>query len=170
MSQVSMLYVFSGLPGTGKSTLAAALAQARNALYLRVDTIEQALKNSTGQKVGPEGYEIAYALAAENLSIGAEVVADSVNPLEVTRAAWRQAAVSSKCAFIELEIICSDTKEHRHRIETRKATVKGLKLPTWQQVIAREYDEWIGGTIVIDTAGKTTEQSIHKMFDVLGLS
>ena len=133
-----MLYVFSGLPGTGKSTLAAALAQARNAFYLRVDTIEQALKNSTGKAVGPEGYEIAYALAAENLGLGAEVVADSVNPLEVTRAAWRHAAVTAKCACIELEIICSDTEEHRHRINTRKATVKGLKLPTWQQVVARD--------------------------------
>ncbi|MEM9088000.1 MAG: AAA family ATPase [Cyanobacteria bacterium P01_F01_bin.53] len=162
-----MLYVFSGLPGTGKSTLAAALAQARNALYLRVDTIEQALKNSTGHKIGPE---IAYVLAAENLGLGTDVVADSVNPLEVTRAAWRQTAVNSKCAFRELEIICSDTEEHRRRIETRKATVKGLKLPTWQQVVAREYDKWDGNPIVIDTARETTEQSIHKMLDVLGFS
>lgn len=48
-------------------------------MYLRVDTIEQAIKNTICQEVGPEGYEIAYVLAVENLRLGASVVADSVN-------------------------------------------------------------------------------------------
>ena len=37
-----MLIVFSGLPGTGKTTIAKALAAATAAVYLRVDTIEHA--------------------------------------------------------------------------------------------------------------------------------
>jgi len=60
-----MLIVFGGLPGTGKSTLARALARERHATYLRVDTIEQALRSSgtlTGD-LGPAGYMSAYALA-----------------------------------------------------------------------------------------------------------
>ncbi|MEL7354206.1 MAG: AAA family ATPase [Cyanobacteria bacterium P01_A01_bin.116] len=165
-----MLYIFSGLPGTGKSTLAAALAQRRNAVHLRVDTIEQAIKSSTGLEVGPEGYDVAYAVAAENLGLGLDVVADSVNSLEITRKAWQNVATTAQCAFVDIEIICSDSAEHRRRVESRTTTVQGLKLPSWEQVLARDYLKWTENHIVIDTAGETVEQSIHKMCTVLGVS
>ena len=48
-----MLYIFGGLPGTGKTTLARYLAHHQRAVYLRIDTIEQALHgrvSSVGQK------------------------------------------------------------------------------------------------------------------------
>ncbi|MGP1387028.1 MAG: AAA family ATPase [Thainema sp.] len=48
-----MLYIFGGLPGTGKSSLAAALAHQRQAVYVRIDTIEQAIRNSGVAKMGP---------------------------------------------------------------------------------------------------------------------
>jgi predicted kinase len=38
------LYIFSGLPGSGKSSLAKLLACERHAVYLRIDTIEQGLR------------------------------------------------------------------------------------------------------------------------------
>jgi predicted kinase len=85
----AMLIVFGGLPGTGKTTLARALSKERQAVYLRVDTIEQALRSSgmLAGDVGPAGYLVAYALADSNLLLGRDVVADSVNPLAITRAA-----------------------------------------------------------------------------------
>lgn len=43
-----MLIVFGGLPGTGKSTIARALARALRATYLRVDVIEQAIRVTRG--------------------------------------------------------------------------------------------------------------------------
>jgi predicted kinase len=77
-----MLIVFGGLPGTGKTTLASSLARERSATYLRIDTIEQALRTSGVLKsgVGPSGYMVAYALAETNLRHGQTVVADCVNP------------------------------------------------------------------------------------------
>lgn len=83
-----MLYIFGGLPGTGKSTLSAALACRCDAVYIRIDTIEQAIRGSGLGVDGPAGYMVGYALALENLRLGAAVVADSVNPLHVTRKAW----------------------------------------------------------------------------------
>jgi predicted kinase len=81
-----MLIVFGGLPGTGKTTLARAVAQERLATYLRIDTIEQALRSSDvlAGDVGPAGYIVAYALAEANLRLGRIVVADAVNPLAIT--------------------------------------------------------------------------------------
>jgi predicted kinase len=81
-----MLIIFGGLPGVGKTTLAKAVAREWEAVYLRVDTIEQALRFSEALQgeVGPAGYLVAYRLAEENLRIGRTVVADSVKPLNIT--------------------------------------------------------------------------------------
>jgi predicted kinase len=139
-----MLIVFGGLPGSGKTTLARAVAQERLAAYLRIDTIEQALRSSgtLAGDVGPAGYLVAYALAESNLLVGRTVVADAVNPLAVTREAWRSVAATTSSQIIEIEVICSDEAEHRRRIETRSVDVAGLALPTWQDVIEREYEPW----------------------------
>ncbi len=40
-----VLFIFSGLPGSGKSTLARAVARHFAAAYVRIDTIEQALRD-----------------------------------------------------------------------------------------------------------------------------
>ncbi|WP_080654909.1 AAA family ATPase [Bradyrhizobium japonicum] len=74
------LLVFGGLPGTGKTTISRELATRLNATYLRVDAIEQALRQG-GLAVGSMGYAIANAIAAENLKLHRTVVADCVNPV-----------------------------------------------------------------------------------------
>jgi predicted kinase len=98
------LIVFAGLPGTGKSTLACKLAKSLPAFLIRVDTIEQAFVSNADPvtNVGPMGYVIAYRLAAENLRLGASVVADCVNPVQVTREAWREVAKSESAPIFEI--------------------------------------------------------------------
>src|SRR3954452_12685497 len=95
------LIIFSGLPGTGKTPLAKRLAAALNAVYLRADTIETALRTGGIAEVGGLGYMAGYALAAENLTLGNAVVADSVTPWPLTRAAWRRAAVDAGKPFVD---------------------------------------------------------------------
>src|SRR5262249_8797778 len=79
------LYIFSGLPGSGKSTVAQLLAVRVGAAYVRIDTIEQALREVCSIDVQGEGYRLAYRVTADNLRLGVSVVADSCNPLELTR-------------------------------------------------------------------------------------
>ena len=146
-----MLLIFGGLPGVGKTAIAAALARHLEAVHLRIDSIEQAMRNSGITVSGPEGYEVAYAVAVDNLKLGRTVVADSVNPIEITRAAWRDVAERAGTRFIEIEVVCSDESEHRRRVETRIADIAGHELPSWLEVCDREYEPW-QADIVIDTA------------------
>lgn len=165
-----MLYIFGGLPGTGKSTLSQHLAGKQKAAHLRIDTIEQALCQAGAIVNGPEGYNVAYRIAADNLRLGLSVVADSVNPLELTRAAWRDVAIQAGVRFVEIEIVCSDKAEHRKRVETRCPNIAGLRLPTWADVSSRTYEPWHAEHIAIDTAGRTPEQSIADLEQALAAS
>lgn len=151
-----MLIVFGGLPGTGKTTLARLIAQRRRATYLRIDSIEHAIRASgmLAGEVGPSGYLVAYALAEANLALGQDVVADSVNPLAVTRDAWKRTAANASSPCMEIEVVCSDPVEHRRRVETREADIPGFRVPSWDDVQQRAYDPWDGPRLVLDTAGR----------------
>jgi len=162
-----MLYIFGGLPGTGKSTLARHLALKSKAVHLRVDTIEQAIREGGGHVSGPEGYIVAYRIAEDNLRLGLSVVADTVNPIQITRCAWRKVAAQSGVSFLEIEITCSNPIEHRARVETREADLEGFQLPTWNEVVDREYEPWDTEHILIDTAGQSPAQSIAALEQAL---
>ena len=164
-----MLIVFAGLPGTGKSTLANELARIIGATYLRIDSIEQAIAGSTlgTHPVEEAGYVVGYALAEDNLCNGRTVIADSVNPIDLTRAAWLAVAKRAGRDCVEVEVVCSDPAEHRKRIETRTADISGLKLPTWQEVLDREYHRWNRDRVVIDTAGKTVAHAVDELLTKL---
>lgn len=164
----NILYIFGGLPGTGKSTLAIQLARATGAVYLRIDTIEDALQR-VGTSIETGGYEVAYDLAADNLRNGLSVVADSVNPIELTRSAWRNVAVQLDKSFRQIEITCSDKVEHQRRIESRNAQTPGCKVLTWEDVLKRNYELWQNPDVVIDTAAANFDQSRSKLATLLGL-
>ena len=157
------LYIFSGLPGAGKTSLAQKLARSVGAAYLRIDTIEQGLRDLCGTQVQGEGYRLAYRIAADNLQLGVSVVADSCNPIELTRNEWMVVATDCAVDYRNIEVHCSDAIEHRRRIETRTSTVVGLKLPTWQEVVDREFDVWTTQPIRIDTAGRTESESFVEL-------
>ena len=153
-----MLIALGGLPGVGKSTLAALLARRAGAVHLRVDTIEQAMRNAGFTVSGPEGYLAARDLAEDNLRLGHTVIVDSVNPLETTRNYWRGTAADTGVELVEIEVVCSDERQHRRRVESRIAGVPGLVLPTWQQVLDRRYEPWPTAHVV-DTARRTPEET-----------
>ena len=151
-SDQPILFIFSGLPGSGKSTLAQWLVRRLGCGYLRIDTIEQGLRDLCALDVRDEGYRLAYRLAADQLHLGVSVVADACNPVEVTRRAWERVAQEAGARAVNIEIVCPDAREHRRRVETRGPTVPGLRPPTWHEVEQREYHDWTVDRIMIDTS------------------
>ncbi len=161
------LYVFSGLPGTGKTTLSQALASRLGAAYLRIDTIEQALRDLCGLDVQAEGYRLAYRVAADILRGGVSVTADSCNPIDETRRAWERVAQENGAQAVNIQVVCSDTQAHRTRVETRTSSIAGLRLPTWPEVRDRRYDAWTTARIVVDTANRSPEACLESLLAAL---
>ena len=162
-----MLIALGGLPGVGKSTLAASLARRIGAVHLRIDTIEQAMRNVGFEVSGPEGYLAARDLAEDNLRIGHTVIVDSVNPLPITRDYWRETAARLMVELVEIEVVCSDRNQHRVRVESRVTDIPGLVLPTWQQVLDRHYEPWTTAHVV-DSAGRTLEDTLSQVAAIVG--
>jgi predicted kinase len=158
-----VLIVFGGFPGVGKTVIARELARQIGAVYVRVDSIEQALRDSGAvrQSLDDAGYRVGYAVAEDNLRLGRTVVADCVNPLTLTRDGWVGVAKRAAVSVVEIEITCSDMEEHRRRVETRVSDLSGLRLPSWNEVVSREYHPWDREHIVVDTAGRSPEQSVN---------
>jgi predicted kinase len=154
-----MLIVLSGLPGAGKTTIARELARLLPAVHVRVDSIEQELRRA-GVVVEGEGYAVAHAVAADNLRVGQIVVADCVNPWPLTRNEWRAIAEQAGAPVLEVEAVCSDVDEHRRRVESRVADILGHRVPTWQDVMDRDYRAWDRPRLVIDTSRQTVQESV----------
>jgi predicted kinase len=161
-----VLIVLSGLSGVGKTTISRALARALDAVHLRVDSIEQALRND-GWHVQAEGYHVAHAIAEENARLGRTVIADCVNPWPLTRDEWRAVGERADVPTIDVEIVCSDAAEHRRRVESRGADIPGHRVPTWQEVIERDYRPWDRERVVVDTARRSVDESVRLIVAVL---
>lgn len=157
-----MLIVLSGLPGTGKTTLGRELARSLSAVFLRIDSIEQSLRNA-GWRVEGEGYAAAQVLAEDNLRLGHLVIADCVNPWPLTRAAWSAVAERAGVPSLDVEVVCSDVSEHRRRVENRSADILGNQLPTWREVVERDYRPWERDRLVIDTASVSVEEAVKEI-------
>ncbi|MBO9202504.1 MULTISPECIES: AAA family ATPase [Niastella] len=160
-----VLFILSGLPASGKSTLSKFISREYQAAYLRIDTIEQTLRDLFRQDVYGEGYGVAYKVAADNLKLGQNVVADSCNPIILTRNEWENVAKRNGCLSVNIEVICSDKEEHKDRLKNRQLEVENLQPLTWENVENREFHDWNGQRITIDTANKTIEETVIELLN-----
>ena len=161
-----MLIIMGGLPGTGKTTISKALARRLGAVHLRIDTIEEVMLADSNDALvdGGAGYRVAFAIAADNLRLGATVIADSVNPIGLTREAWRGVASRAGVPIVHVMLICSDSAEHKKRIESRPAGTRGFD---WSEVQSRSIEAADREFVVIDTSHRTVEHCVEALVKVL---
>ena len=103
-----------------------------------------------------DGFQV---VAMDNLINGQSVVGDSVNPIELTRKDWRDVAECAGCAFIELEVVCTDKDERRVRLLGREAGNLGRV----ERLMNREFEAWTSAIPTIDTAGVELETSLAEV-------
>lgn len=123
----------------------------------------------TEKPMDDRGYKIASAIAKENLKLGAMVVVDAVNSIQCIRDDWYALATETDVACYVIELRCEDKVEHQTRIEERITDIENHQLPTWQDVLNREYEVWENADLRIDTttlsASDITIKIINKITD-----
>ena len=166
------LTVVGGLPAVGKTAVCREVlrlrseSQAGPPTWLRIDSIEQALRDS-GEMLpgmpGGAGYYVAAAVARDVLASGGDVLVECVNPLPLTRRLWEETASDLGARFLAVELICSDEAEHRRRAQQRVSDIKGLELPGWQEITHRVYVPWPEADLRLDTARLTATEAARSI-------
>lgn len=162
-----MLIEFGGLPGTGKSTLAAHLADRTGAVLLRIDVIDAAMRRVglIADQTGVAAYGVAHDLAAAHLKRGFTVIVDAVNPVEEARAGWRALAEVEGARHLVIETGCEDPAEHRRRATARDNDIADWVYPSWEEIgqRRREYQPRHDERLVLDTTRPVGE--LHEEID-----
>lgn len=163
-----MLIALTGLPGTGKTTIARLLAERLGAVHLRIDTIERALVASGSVlDAGAAGYVVAYGVAADNLSRGLSVVADCVNPIAASREQWASVAAAAGHGCLMVQVVCSDVVEHRRRLATRTNDIAGHVPPSWDEVSRMRFEPVPAGALLVDTAALDPGRAVEVILRAL---
>jgi len=165
-----VLIILSGLPGTGKTTIARLLATALPALHLRIDRIETTLRQTGAmpEDMRDFGYQVAHGVAQDNLRLGHHVIADCVNAFDLTRRDWQAVANRADARALTVELTCSDGAEHRRRIETRRSDIPGARLPCWNDVQTRQYAPWKDADLHFDTSRVSAQDAATHIQTALG--
>jgi len=153
------LIVFSGLPATGKSSVAEAVARESGIPLFAKDWLAATLKHlgigyseSGSSILGQAGYELLATLAQQQLRLGQSAILDSVLSWESTRHCWRKIAAGYGAEWYVIECICSDEVLHRMLLADRRYNIPGWQELVWAEVerVRAYYKPWNEERLILD--------------------
>jgi predicted kinase len=166
--------IFTGLPGTGKSTLAEQVARTVGAPAFAGDWLMGALKpaHPALAKLDRSEYLAAWfgllrTLVTRQLMLGQDAVVDDlVNGSQV--AAWQETAARFSARLSMIECICSDEVIHRERIESRVRGIPGWHEVGWDHVerMRAELSPLPAGRLTVDAMDPLAD-NLRRVFDYI---
>ena len=159
------LIVFSGLPGTGKSTLAEIVGKQLHIPVFAKDWLEATLLRNGLQptlnekSLGYVGYELLTVLAERQLIMEQSVILDSVASTYAIRNTWKDLATRYGADMRVIECVCSNQAMHRARLGRRERNIPGWHELEWSDVetVKQYYQAWDEDRLVLDMANPIDE-------------
>jgi len=151
----STFVVMRGYPGTGKSTIARAIAAALHAPLIDRDIIRQKAVDIFGDlpEVGRFSYELMFALAGEQLELGLSVVVDMPLTYRTTYEQCKKLARTFSTPMLVVHCQCPPEVQKR-RLEGRKGKVSEFQITSWEEWMQWKprFEDFDDGGCIIDTS------------------
>jgi predicted kinase len=156
---MQQLIVMSGLPGTGKSSIAGVIGRELGMPVFAKDWLEATLRRcgfaqdpGLAQRLGYASYELILALAEQQLRLGQSAILDSVASTDSIRSAWRGLAATYRAGWYVIECVCTDSALHRERLLSRKRGIPGWPELEWSEVerVRSYYAPWPEEHLILD--------------------
>ncbi len=151
------LIVFSGVPGSGKSSLADATGAALGIPVFAIDWLLGSLTPFGGYHLDDSwgmGYELLTTLALRQLQLGQSAILDSPAEETVVRDRWRSLAAGAGSDFRVIVCVCPDEAEHKRRLVGRQRGIPGWHNPgNWANAQRRlaAFPPWADEVLTVDT-------------------
>jgi predicted kinase len=127
------LIIFSGLPGTGKSTLANRLARELQLPLLCIDDVIGEVPQNAGIAFWDSRVAILLDLVETQLKLGLSVIADSVF-MNMDRYHARELALKYQARFLPIYVFVSDEDVWKQRATTRYNEMSGKGVASWENI------------------------------------
>jgi len=160
------LTIFSGLPGTGKSTLANRLARELRWPVLRIDDVAGDVPVDADFRFWDEKILVLLTIVEEQLKLGVSVIADSVF-MGTDRLQAQEMAARHGANFRPVYCFVSDEKEWKKRVTERLDDEQVSGAADWEQIQHQRqwFSPWQRGTGLFVDAVEPIEQNFTKVLD-----
>ncbi len=162
------LVIFSGLPGTGKSTLADKLAYKLRWPLLRIDDVIGEVPDNSGIEFWDSKVKILLGLVETQLELGLDVIVDSVF-MNMDRHHAQELALKYQVRFLPIYVFVSDENIWEERVTARYNELNNKDVATWEQVLHQRehFREWEGQTALFIDSINPLDQNFANVLDFI---
>jgi len=169
------LILFSGLAGTGKSTLANAIARELKTPVISFDyfidfALPRHVLTDHGNWTNQDVFEMMNKLAEQQLSLSVSVILDAVYFSQASRDAVRAMVERCNARFRVIHTFCSDKDLWQKRVVTRVANASSDETPVQWETIMVELDQfhrWRDEEALFVDSMHSIDENIHKVVEYL---